>query len=156
MAIKASIITILGLIGVSPSLIHQVDGSRTICLSDKSNLMARTRFRLNLGFSQQQPWSVLSSLMVTVCNPVQVHHCFERIYFLRLQGRKVNHLQKADITQLLMSRSKRNVFPRKVFELCQTTFFYHPSLFTICTSTFSKLVEGSRWVSWRRALISIS
>jgi hypothetical protein len=32
--------------------------------------------------------------------------------------------------------------------------FYHPSLFTICTSTFSKLVEGSWWVSWRRALIS--
>jgi hypothetical protein len=33
-------------------------------------------------------------------------------------------------------------------------FIYHPSLFTICTSTFSKLVEGSWWVSWRRALIS--
>jgi hypothetical protein len=33
-------------------------------------------------------------------------------------------------------------------------FFYHPSLFTMCTSTFSKLVEGSWWVSWRRALIS--
>jgi hypothetical protein len=33
-------------------------------------------------------------------------------------------------------------------------FFYHPSLFTICTNTFSKSVEGSWWVSWRRALIS--
>jgi hypothetical protein len=34
-------------------------------------------------------------------------------------------------------------------------FFYHPILFTICTSTFSKLVEGCRWVAWRGALISV-
>jgi hypothetical protein len=27
-------------------------------------------------------------------------------------------------------------------------FFNHPSLFTVCISTFSKLVEGSWWVSW--------
>jgi hypothetical protein len=32
-------------------------------------------------------------------------------------------------------------------------FFNHPSLFTICTSTFSKLVEGCRRMAWRRALI---
>jgi hypothetical protein len=25
----------------------------------------------------------------------------------------------------------------------ELSFFYHPSLFTICSSTFSKLVEGS-------------
>jgi hypothetical protein len=32
--------------------------------------------------------------------------------------------------------------------------FYHPSLFTTCTSRFSKLVEGCRWEAWSRALIS--
>jgi hypothetical protein len=33
-------------------------------------------------------------------------------------------------------------------------FFNHPSLFTICTNTFSKSVKGSWWVSWRREIIS--